>query len=148
MMDIRPETDAYLIELEKFAARKFQYRREVGILIDLAEQRSMQPLFEQIIFLAKFASSSFNILKRSGVESEETAKLSTEYAESLRKITSLLELLTAEAPNEITEIFQRSFLNLSHESVNRFMALLYELSWVKNSLLDNRRPPFSPSSIS
>ena len=142
-MNIRPATDAYLSDAERFAGRKFQYRIEIGALIDLADHRSLRSLFDELIFLAKFASNSCNILKRSGTQSDETVKLAAEFAGSLRKISSLLDLLTAEAPAELVEKFQRSFLDLSQESMDRLIAFLYELSWIKNYALDHHRPPFS-----
>jgi len=144
-VEIRSATDAYLTGVELFARRKLLYRKEIGVLVDLAESASLQTLFDELIFLAKFASSASNILTRSGMHGDETAKLSSEFAESLRKVSSVLELLVANAPADVAGGCRRSFLDLSPESMNRLMALLYELSWIKNYSLDGHPPPFSSS---
>ncbi len=142
-MNIRPATDAYLADAERFAGRKFQYRIEMGTLIDLANQRSLPSLFEELIFLAKFASNSYNILKRSGIQRDETANLTAEFSGSLQKISSLLGHLIAEAPAEVVERFRSSFLDFSHDNMDQLMALLHELSWIKSYTLDHHPPPFS-----
>ena len=142
-MDLRPATDAYLTGVEKFAGKTFLHRKEIGLLIDLAGERSRQTQFDELVFLAKFSSHSFAILKRTGLQSEDTAKLSAEFSESLRRIASLLELLTADAPAEISRIFQTSFLVPSPENMSRLIAFLHELSWLKNYALDTHHLPFS-----
>jgi len=146
-MTPQQETEAYLLNVQAFAGRSFLYRNDIGTLIDLAEQRSLQSLFDKLIFLAKFASNSHAILQRLGMQSDETAKLSAEFSESLRKISSLLSRLIESAPPEVQVTFKRSFLDVSHDSLNRLLALLSELAWIKNYSLDTGRLPFATPPI-
>ena len=144
MPDIRPETETYLANVEHYVSKKFHYRFEVGILIDIAGERSLRPQFEELLFLAKFATNAYSILQRSGIESEQTDKLSAEFSSALKKFPSMISVLTSDAGPEITHAFQKTFFNRSEETMKRLMVFLAELSWIKNYLLDNGHSPFSP----
>ena len=139
MIAIRLETQTYLDAVEQFAHRKFQFRDDLGLLTDLSESRNMKQLFDDILFFAKFVSNANNVLKRAGVHSEETQKLSAEFKESLEKSSTLLRTLVKEAPEEVKKDFTARFFSLSQESVSNLLSLLYELSWIKNYSLDKHR---------
>ena len=139
MIPIRRETQAFLDEVEKSTGRKFLFRYEVELLVEIADQRSMRQVFDDITFYAKFLSHSSTILKRFGPNNDETVKLSVEFKEKLEKTSTLIKTLIKEAPDSVKQQFMARFLSLSHESMNTFLLLLYELSWIKNYLLDQER---------
>lgn len=140
-MNIRKETETYLDTVEEYTHRKFRFRDEVGVLVDLAATRTMERLFDDILFLAKFVSNANAILKRTGTGSEDTVKLSAEFKENLEKASSLLRTLVKEAPEEIKQHFLSSFFSLSRDGMNNLLALLYELTWIKNYKLDRKKAP-------
>ncbi len=140
-MNIRKETETYLDTVEEYTHRKFRFRDEVGVLVDLAATRTMERLFDDILFLAKFVSNANTILKRTGTGSEDTVKLSAEFKENLEKASSLLRTLVKEAPEEIKQHFLSSFFSLSRDGMNNLLALLYELTWIKNYKLDRKKAP-------
>ena len=145
MLGIRPETETYLTNVERYVSKKFRYRIEVGILIDIAEERSLRPQFEELLFLAKFVTNAQSILQRSGIENEQTAKLSAEFSSTLQKFPSMISALTSGAVPEVSRAFPKTFFDQTQESMQRLMVFLSELSWIKNYFLDQGDSPFSCS---
>ena len=139
MMRIREETRVFLDEVERSSGKKFLLRKEIALLYELAEQRSLRSVFDDITFYAKFISHASLILRRFGPTSDETTKLSQEFKEKLEKISTLMKSLLDEAPDDMRESFMTRFFFLSRESMNSLMALLQELSWIKNYSLDQAR---------
>ncbi|HEV8538340.1 MAG TPA: hypothetical protein VGR15_05375 [Bacteroidota bacterium] len=139
MIPIRPETEAFLQEVETSTGKKFHFRREAAVLIELAEMQSMRQVFDDLTFYAKFVSHAATIIKRQGAGSEDTAKLSLEFSGKLENTSALVATLVREAPTEIRQQFTERFLSLTPASMESFLSFLYELSWIKNYYLDKDR---------
>lgn len=132
-------TTLFLDEVEHFAQRKFLFRDEMALLIELSESRGMQKLFNEIIFFAKFITNAQHILKRIGSESDEVLKLRIELTENLKKTSTLLRTLVEECSDDMKESFMRRFLMFNQENLDNLFSLLSELSWIKNYSLDKDR---------
>jgi hypothetical protein len=135
----RNEPRVFIDDIERAYGRKFSCRTEIELLVELAEKHSLRPVFDDMIFYAKFVTRASGILARTGPMNEETEKLSREYAESLERVSLLIKRLLKEAPQDVAGPFANRFLSLSQESVRSLMVLLQELSWVKNYILDRER---------
>lgn len=129
----------FLDDVERESGRNISCRKEIELLVNLAERPSLRPVFDDLIFYAKFLTRASGILARSGPVNEETEKLSREYAATLERVSLLLGRLLEEAPQEVARPFTDRFLSLSQQSVGSLMTLLQELSLVKNYLLDQER---------
>ena len=138
MIAIRPETERLLDEVEKLAKRKFRYRKELGWLAEIAESGKNQGLFDEIVFLSKFATKSHGVLRREGSPSDDTAKLSREYTEAVQKVALRIQSLLAETTDDSRTDFTRLFFPLTIKSMDNFLDLLNELSWFKNYAIDKR----------
>ncbi|MBI1806918.1 MAG: hypothetical protein HYR76_07700 [Ignavibacteria bacterium] len=136
MTTIRPETNSLLDAVEQFAHRKFHYREEMAVLIELAQSTGGGQILDQITFHAKFISHAVTIMKRVGTDTDETAKLSAEFTRNLETTSELLHTLIDNAPEEIQNRFSTTFLSVSHESMNSLLDFLHDLSWLKNYSLD------------
>ena len=140
MMLIHSETQTFLDAVERSAGKKFLFRYEVALLVEIAEQHALHRVLDDILFYAKFLSHASVILKRFGPSSEETAKVSQEFKEKLEQTSTLINVLLKEAPEEVKRLFAERFLSLSQASMDAFVSLLHEMSWLKNYLLDKDRP--------
>ncbi len=138
-MIIRPEIQSYLDDVETFTSRKFHYRRQIELLLELSHERAMPEVFRDIIFFSKFISNALNILKRTSINSTETEKLSVEFKDKLEKTSTLIKTLIKEAPEDVKKMFLAEFFSLSQESMNALLELLYELSWIKNYRMEKER---------
>lgn len=137
MTPIQPDTKDLIDAVEQFARRKFRYRVEVALLIDLAMSDGEKKLLDELTFHAKFVSHAFNILRRSGTLTDETNKLSAEFKNELEKTSKLLHMMVKGASEDSRNQFSARFLSLSHESMDNLLALLHDLSWIKNYSLDH-----------
>lgn len=137
-MTLRPETESYLSNVERFAKRTFRFRMEIGIIVELAATPSLRRALDDLLFIAKFVTNAFNVLKRVGSSTEDTVKLSAEFKDGMEKGSALLKTMVKEAPDDVKKIFLTKFLSHSHENLNDLLALFYELSWLKNYSLDNK----------
>jgi hypothetical protein len=145
-MNLRSETEKYLSTAERFAGKKFRYRLEIGLLLDFAERGGIAPDFEKLIFLAKFITRGFDILRRSGIVADETKNLSDEVQKNLEQVTVLLRKLCAVDPAESSALFGDRFFSLSHESMMTIQELLSELTWIKYYSLEGNQIPITSSS--
>ncbi len=130
MVPLRPETESYLSEVERFAGRRFAHRDEIALLIDSATTPSLKQILDELAFRAKFLTKSSALLRRAGT-SEETAKLAEEFSANLRGCAGLISRLLGGSP-------QKTEFPLPPErSIEDFLALLGELSWLKNFSMES-----------
>ncbi len=145
-MPLRTETEEYLAAVERHDAKKLRYRTEIGAIIDLADGSSLWEEFERIVFLAKFVTNAFNILRRGGLRAEETAPLTRELEVNLSDVTDRLRRLAGRSSDrDFSAGFEKEFLALSHASVESLQGLLSELARIKNRMLDGEFPPIRGS---
>lgn len=144
-MKLRDETEKYLGSVERYAGKKLRYRIPIATLIDLAARGQQDAVFEKIIFLAKFITRGFDILRRSGIVADETKNLAEEIEKNLQQVTGLIRSLCAVDPRESAVIFDERYFSLSHESLSTIQELLAELTWIKNYSLDGHPVPMHPS---
>ncbi len=140
-MTARPETEQFVAELQKFAGRPFVHKDAIGILLDEARTRGVVQVLEDLAFLAKFLTKTYDLLRRIGPDGEGFQKISAEFQENLEKANTLVKTLVKEAPAPVKQNIVESFLRLDQESMARFMALLRELAWVKNWMIDGKPLP-------
>lgn len=139
MIIIRTQTREFIEKVERSSGKKFTFRNEIEILYELAEQRSLHTVFDDLAFYAKFIYHASGILKRHDLAEEQTAKLSREFKEKLEKASALIKTLISEAPGDVQQLFMKKFFSLSHESVSSLLILFQELSRIKNYSLDQER---------
>ena len=139
MVAHRAETQAYLDAVEQSTRRTLRLRGEIAMLIEVAGERGMEPLLEDVLFRAKFISNARNILSRVGKGRDDTEKLSLEFKEQLANVGTLLRTLVKEAPEDWKSAFARKYFSLDQESMASLLVLLEELSWLKNYALDRER---------
>ena len=135
-MNISSENERYLSDVEKFVNRKFLYRKEIAVLLELASSSSRKSVIEEIIFYAKFLTKAYTVLQRQGIAAEETQKLSDEYSANIVKTTTLIRMLIQNADMNNQQLFEQQFFVLTHSAMEKFLAFVNELSWLKNYAVD------------
>jgi hypothetical protein len=132
-------TQALLDAVEQSSNCKLMHRSEVAKLLETTREKKKEHVFEDIIFFAKFLTNAEIILKREGITSEQTQKLTIEFKETLEKTAALLHLLINESPAEVRPAFLSKYLSPTQESMTQLFSLLRDLARVKNYLLDHQR---------
>jgi hypothetical protein len=145
-MDVLPDMKDFIDELEIYAQRKLNYPVEVGELLQIVMQAKLINEFEGLIFQAKFLLRTQEIMKRIGPGMDGFEKLSTEFQSSMKKSIDFLNLLVERAPSDVARKLTDTFIVTETDSLNRFMKLLSDLSWIKNWQVDGKPLPYETKS--
>ncbi len=137
MKQPKPEALVFVGDVEKFAGKKFAFGGEIARLVQASNDGKKEAMLDELTFQAKFISRSQNILKQSGMDNQETAKLKNEFEKSLEMSKSLLSALLSDCPAEFNRDFSERFLSMTQSGLTNLLRLLYELSWIKNYWLDH-----------
>jgi hypothetical protein len=130
---------AYLDDVERFAGRKFHFRREMEYLFICSTQSAMRNIYDDLLSTAKFVSNAHSILKRVGPDNQEIGNLVREYQESLKNSTRLLRLLLSSAHDPTADEIERELFLQTQPGLENLLNFLYDLSWIKNFILDNEQ---------
>jgi hypothetical protein len=137
---VRPEPrGAFLDRVEQFAGRNFQYRHEIEYLFQRSDQSGETNILDELLFTAKFVSNAHSVLQRLGPGSNGTENLAQEYSKNLKRSVDLLRMLLPQNPDVVSEKIRRELLGQSGEELEQLLNFLYEVSWIKNYLLDTTR---------
>ena len=99
------------------------------------------PAFERLIFLAKFVTRTFEVMRRIGSEADGYENLAKEFQENTERAGTIAKDLLGSTPQSVQDRFADRYLRLDQESFRRFMGLLGDLSWVKNWCVDGKSLP-------
>jgi hypothetical protein len=136
-MHLDPSTSKLLLALEKLSRNTLTCRDDLGVLLDLARGQEATEDLEELSFQAKFAVRAFRIMKRIGRDGEGYDRLAAEFGASLEKIRARAgALLQGAAPGTRARL-SSTYLAMTPESLDRLLALLYDLSWYKNWHIDH-----------
>ena len=138
-MDIAPSTLQLLTSLDLLSGHRLTRRDDLAALIELATRSNKLMALEELSFHAKFVSKSSRIMKRIGKNADGYEKLLHECTASLDHSKELLRALLAEAPSDTQDHFASTYFALTTEGFQNFQALLHDLSWYKNWLIDAAR---------
>jgi len=138
-MTQRSETRELLRSVECSANKKLRHPDVVAALLETARSGSQTELLLDAAFLAKFVTKSYGIMKRIGVDGEGYDKLSAESESNLAKVSSLLRSLNDRLPDDVRRKHDELFFAMTQESLAQFLALLEDLTALKNWTLDGGR---------
>ena len=137
-MIISDATKLFISEIEQFTHRRFKSKSKIEYLIQLSENKDVKPIFEELIFIAKFVSNAHRLLNREGIGDFDTEKLLNEYKINIQKASSLLTEVISNAPNDVKDEFLAINKINSYQSLEDFLEFMNELSWIKNYYLDKK----------
>lgn len=133
--------ERYSIFLEKvdlLSGGKLKHKDDLFLLISVADKEKKEKDFEEIIFFAKFIVSLFRILQKKQADKEGENKIKEEFSLHLQKIKSMLSVFMHTDSGEAEE-FEKKYFSQNRDSFALFIELLTDLSWIKNSQIDNKK---------
>lgn len=139
--EISPKTRDFIRQLNDFSAHRLTRQDDLAVLLELGLTKDLKKELAEIAFLAKFLSSTYTILKRSSSDGVGYDKLSQEFRSNLDKVIEALKGIVAEAPSTIKEDFSSRFFLMTTDGFENLMNLLYDLSWLKNWINDQKPFP-------
>ncbi|MBP1647476.1 MAG: hypothetical protein H6Q30_921 [Bacteroidetes bacterium] len=137
-MHLSPPTSALVDALDDYSQHKLTRKEDLGILVELALHPDGKALLDELSFAAKFISKTYGIMRRIGMQDKGYEALSRQFAEQMEKAEGLGRSLLRSAPAGTEERFASTYYARSPEALERHLALLYDLSWYKNWVMDHR----------
>lgn len=138
-MLLSPSTSTLVDALDVYSQHKLTRKDDLGVLVELAHQFDAKWALHELSFTAKFISRTFGIMRRIGAQDKAYEGLSRQFAEQMEKAETLGRSLLQYAPAGTQEHFASAYYARSPGALERHLALLYDLSWYKNWLIDHRR---------
>ena len=147
-MNISPETQNLISELNKFSNSKLKNISELTLLIESSAASEKGKLFAEIIFSAKYLNGLEKILqgnivsgtapnaalngnKNKPLSNDAMDKIKGEYKGSLKKLIVDLKELIGDFEEQEKAGFTEKFLSMNRESMLNLSRLIYDLAWVK-----------------
>jgi len=131
-MTISQQTQSLVNQLDEFSGHRIQNKDELSYLIEIAKLKSQQQLLNDIAFFSKFVWKVYGIMRRSGPDSEGYEKLQTEFKENFEKVSTLIKTLIEEESEELKQQFINKFFQMDQQTLENFLGLIYDLTWLKN----------------
>ena len=136
-MNLSKPTRELLSLLDDSLERKLAGSEDLGILIELSARHSLQPVLNELSFLAKFIFKTHGLLSTIGIHGVGYDRLSREFGEAVKKAILLVNTLLTLAPKEIKQHFESRYMELTPESFEALIALCQDLSRYKNWMIDH-----------
>jgi hypothetical protein len=125
--------------LDALSQRRLNHREDLGILLDLGALPNRSATLDDLAFRAKFLTRTFGIMQRIGREGNGYDRLESEFAVNMDAARGHLRSLLAGAPDNVRDHFSSTYLAFNTGGLSNLMALLGDLAWYKNWLLDSKQ---------
>ncbi len=138
-MPLREETSQLLAELRTLSGNGLARADDVAVLLDLGGAPPGSKALQELGFLAKFLSRTYAIMARIGTTGNGYDGLLKEFNENLVKATALTQEILGSAPPAVARHFHDTYFAMTQDAMVNLLALLHDLGWYKNWLLDHDR---------
>jgi hypothetical protein len=138
-MELSEDVVSLLSALEAMSGGSLQRREDLGMLLELGSSPPRRSLVDELGFYARFLDRTYGIMKRIGKKGEGYERLEREFGSVLEKVSALLDALLAGGPEADVNRFRATYRVTSMGALENLLALLHDLSWYKNWLLDTER---------
>lgn len=134
-----PTSSGLLEQLETAAGGKLTRRDDLAVLLILGEPEDRRQTLADLSFHAKAAHRIYGVMDRVGRNGDGYDKLEREFRINLDRTTALIGELLRDAPADVVRRLTADYLDLTQASLRNLLALMYDLSWYKNWLIDGRQ---------
>lgn len=119
------------------AGNSLTHPKSMRALIDVAVPDHTSTLHD-IGFSAKFLVKTWNVMRRLGQDDPAREQLKTVFQEELDIVRTKISELSLRMPAAERQMLEAKFLTLSSAAFVDLLALLQDLSWLKNIEIDRR----------
>jgi hypothetical protein len=137
-MLISDNTDKFIDAVQQYSGNQLTHAADCALLVEAARLHSMEDAFADLCFTSKFMHKTFGVMKRIGSQGEGYDKLSEEFESNSVKAHALMQTIAERMPVDDRIRFTQTYLAMSGPSVQAMMALVRDLSWLKNYSIDSR----------
>jgi len=137
-MDLSQETKTIIARINEMSGNTLQRSMDLARLIDLSRRFNRGHVLDDLAFLAKFLSKSFEIMKRIGKEGEGYDKLFSEFSVNVTKSQYLIASLIEGSSDDVAAYFTATYCSVGEKTMNNLMQLIHDLGWYKNYRIDTK----------
>ena len=136
-MQITGTTQSFLQQLDAFSGNTLTRRDDLGVLLELSRLNHRTKDLARLSFLAKFLSRAHGIMTRIGPRDEAYGRIAGEFSTNMEEAQGITRTLLQGASRQERGTFETRYLAMTPDGLENFLALLHDLAWYKNWLLDH-----------
>ncbi|MDP1678415.1 MAG: hypothetical protein Q8L88_16280 [Bacteroidota bacterium] len=137
-MILSQHTKTLLSTINDASGKTLKRSMDIGTLIEIAEQHSMQDQLDDLAFSSKFIVKSFELMQRIGKDGNGYEKLSKEFSDQIQKAQALIKQFLDRADGMTKAHFAGNYLEMNTLTMQNLMQLFHDLGWYKNYQIDQR----------
>lgn len=122
---------AYLDGAERHTGRRLACRAELAAMLRAASDPGLSREFDRALFLARFWEGATGILRRTGPDSEEVARLTAELADAVGNLSSIIVRLLAAGAPDLAQEYSARYRPADIAGMERLSVLLADLAAIK-----------------
>lgn len=130
-MSFSGKTIDLILEIKDFSNGKVKNDFDLSVLLETGYFTDKKPVFEELIFKAKFLYGMLNIFSGNPYQ-EHFEKILPEFGKNLEEFTGILRKITEDGNDYITKPFREKYLNISPEVLPELAILISDLSICKD----------------
>ncbi len=137
-MILSQNTKTLLSNINNASGKTLKRSMDLGVLIEIAAQHSLQEQLDDLAFSAKFITKSFDLMQRIGNDGNGYQKLSEEFSVQIKKSQAMILKFLERADAMTKAHFIGNYLEMNTLTMQNLMQLYHDLSWYKNYQIDNQ----------
>jgi len=137
-MILSQHTKTLLSLINETSGKTLKRSMDLGTLIEIAQQHSLQGQLDDLVFSSKFIVKSFELMQRIGKDGNGYEKLSQEFSDQIQKAQTLLKQFLDRADGMTKAHFSGNYLEMNTLTMQNLMQLFHDLGWYKNYQIDQR----------
>ncbi len=137
-MILSQHTKTLLSMINETSGKTLKRSMDIGTLIEIADQHSMQDQLNDLAFSAKFIVKSFELMQRIGKDGNGYDKLSQEFSDQIQQAQGLIKQFLDRADAMTKAHFTGNYLEMNTLTMQNLMQLFHDLGWYKNYQIDQR----------
>ena len=136
-MILSQNTKTLLLNINNASGKTLKCSMDLGALIEIASQHSLQEQLDDLAFSAKFITKSFELMHRIGKDGNGYEKLSKEFSVQMKKSQAIIVQFFGRADAMTKAHFTGNYLEMNTLTMQNLMQLYHDLSWYKNFQIDS-----------
>jgi hypothetical protein len=136
-MSFSEKTINLILDIKEYSDGKIKNDFELSVLLESGYFTDKRPLFEELIFKAKFLNGVLNIFSGNPGQ-DKMDKLMPEFAKNLEDLTGLMKKIVGTSGEGINKIFQEKYFVVKPDVINELTLLIMDLSACKDYFNDRK----------
>jgi predicted nucleic acid-binding Zn-ribbon protein len=122
-----------LKEIDSFSGERLKNRIEIQELLEITATNDKYPVFEELIFNAKYVQGLMRVIKNAvdNPEIKNLEQIKEDLSKNIEKVYGLIRELISSLDSELIQKYERNFLEMSGNSFTKLNNLMIDLEWTK-----------------